>query len=472
MVLTKTIVMKFGGTSVEDGAAFARVVEIVKAHDAARPVVVVSAMSGVTDALLASVRLASDGDTDAAMRSLAPHFERHLRVAHSLGEQARASIESLIEDARREIADRLQALPLCQLMRPRLQDMVLSFGEYLSASLLTALLRDRGMSARYVDARHCIITNEEAGCAAPLLKETEQQTRATLSPVLDAGDIPVVGGFIGATPKGITTTLGRGGSDYTAALVGAALRAREIQIWTDVNGVMTADPRVVKAAHTVARLSYAEASELAYVGAKILHPKTIQPAIKHDIPVRICNSRAPDEFGTLVCAEPRTEPRTVKAIAHKTGVTTVKVTSARFLGAYGFLRRIFEIFDRHRTVVDIVTTSEVSLSMSLDDVRALPGIVNALKQIGSVEVSKNRAVVCIVGEGLCGAPRITASVFNSIRNIPVTLISQGASSSNLTFVVDEECVKTVVTRLHQTFFENGIEEFQEMIPLELLSIAE
>jgi aspartate kinase len=234
---------------------------------------------------------------------------------------------------------------------------------------------------------------------------------------------------------------------------------------------MTADPRVVKAAHTVARLSYAEASELAYFGAKVLHPKTIQPAIKHDIPVRICNSRAPDDFGTLVCAEPRTGPRTVKAIAHKTGVTTVKVTSGRFLGAYGFLRRIFEIFDWHRTVVDVVTTSEVSLSMSLDDVRTLPAIVKELKQIGSVEVSTNRAVVCIVGEGLCGAPRITASVFNSIRNIPVTLISQGASSSNLTFVVDEECVKTVVTRLHQTFFENGIEEFEEMVPLELLSIA-
>jgi aspartate kinase len=463
--------MKFGGTSVEDGRAFERVAAIVAAHQPARPVVVVSAMSGVTDALLASVRTATDGETDAAMRNLAGHFDRHLRIARGLSHHARTEIETLIEGACREIARTLNALPGCQSTGPRLQDTIVSFGEYLSASLLTALLRERSVPARYVDARLCIITNADACCASPLLNETERHTRATLAPILDAGDIPVLGGFIGATTQGITTTLGRGGSDYTASLVGAALRSREIQIWTDVNGVMTADPRVVKAAQTVARLSYAEASELAYFGAKVLHPKTIQPAIKLNIPVRICNSRTPDEFGTLVCAGPETAQRTVKAIAHKTGVTTVKVTSARFLGAYGFLRRIFEIFDRHRTVVDVVTTSEVSLSMSLDDVRALPGIVAELKQIGSVEVSTNRAVVCIVGAGLCGAPRITASVFNSIRNIPVTLISQGASSSNLTFVVDEECVKTVVTRLHRTFFENGIEDFQEMVPLELMSIA-
>lgn len=464
--------MKFGGTSVEDARAFERVAAIVQAHDMARPVVVVSAMSGVTDALLASAQMASSGETDAAMRNLAEHFERHLRIARGLSDKARPEIEALIERARREIADRLKMLPQCELMRPRLQDMIASSGEYLAASLLTALLRGRGVPAHYVDARLCIITDEEAGCAAPLSQETEQQTRATLCPLLDAGKVPVLGGFIGATLKGVTTTLGRGGSDYTAALVGAAIRAREIQIWTDVNGVLTADPRVVEAAHTVARLSYAEASELAYFGAKVLHPKTIQPAVKHDIPVRICNSRTPEEFGTLVCAEPETTPRTVKAIAHKTGVTTVKVTSARFLGAYGFLRRIFEIFDRHRTVVDVVATSEVSLSLSLDDVSMLPRILKELRQIGTVEVKGNRAVVCIVGEGLCGAPRITAAVFNSIRNIPVTLISQGASSSNLTFVVDQECVKRVVTRLHQTFFENGMEEFRETMPLELQAVAE
>jgi aspartate kinase len=464
--------MKFGGTSVEDVRAFQRVVEIVDSSGVARSIVVVSAMSGATDALLASVRMASLGQTEAAILNLAEHFERHLRIARGLSAKACTEIETLIEGARQRIADRLKTLPKCELMRPRLSDMIISSGEYLSANLLTVLLRERGVPAHYVDARLCIITNEEAGCAAPLEKETEQQTRATLRPLLEAGNVPVLGGFIGATIKGTTTTLGRGGSDYTAALVGAAMRAREIQIWTDVNGVLTADPRVVEAAHTVAQLSYAEASELAYFGAKVLHPKTIQPAVKHDIPVRICNSRRPDEFGTLVCAEPETTPRTVKAIAHKMGVTTVTVTSARFLGAYGFLRRIFEIFDRHRTVVDVVTTSEVSLSLSLDDVSMLPSIVKELQQIGSVEVKADRAVICVVGEGLCGAPRITAAVFNAISNIPITLISQGASSSNLTFVVDQESAKWVVRRLHQTFFEREMEQFQATIPLELQAVSE
>lgn len=462
--------MKFGGTSVEDARAFDRVVTIVQSHDMVRPVVVVSAMSRVTDALLASTQMAGRGEAEAAIRNLEEHFERHLRVARGLSEASRTAIERLIERAQYEIAERLKMMTRCELMRPRLQDLVLSFGEYLSANLLTALLREREVPARYVDPRHCIVTDDVAGCASPL-KETEQQSRATLCPVLEAGNIPVLGGFIGATPQGVTTTLGRGGSDYTAALVGAALRTREIQIWTDVNGVMTADPRMVSAAHTVAQLSYAEASELAYFGAKVLHPKTIQPAVKHDIPLRICNSRAPDEFGTLVCAQPATTPRTVKAIAHKTGVTTIKITSGRFLGAYGFLRRIFEVFDRHQTVVDVVTTSEVSLSMSLDDVRMLPRIIKELRQIGSVEVNTDRAVVCVVGEGLCGAPGIASSIFASIGNIPITLISQGASSSNLTFVVDQDCVQRAVTRLHETFFEAWSDEFQEAFPLELMAVA-
>jgi aspartate kinase len=250
----------------------------------------------------------------------------------------------------------------------------------------------------------------------------------------------------------VTTTLGRGGSDYTAALVGAALNVNEIQIWTDVTGVLTADPRVVPEAQTVDRLSYGEAAELAYFGAKVLHPKTIQPAIEKSIPVRICNSRQPSERGTLVGPEGETSPRTVKAIAHKTGVTTVQVSSARMLGAYGFLRALFEVFDRHRTVVDVVTTSEVSVSLSLDEATALPAIVEELQELGTVGVEKNRAIICVVGEGLRGTPGIAARVFSTISDINVTLFSQGASSINFTFAVEEECVKEVVTRLHEEFF--------------------
>jgi aspartate kinase len=281
--------------------------------------------------------------------------------------------------------------------------------------------------------------------------------------------VPVISGFIGATPKGVTTTLGRGGSDYSASLIAAAMRVREIQIWTDVTGMLSADPRVINSARTVTQLSYAEAAELAYFGAKVLHPKTIEPAVEHDIPLRICNSKTPQEFGTLVCSVPVATPRTVKAIAHKRGVTIVKITSARFLGAFGFLKQIFEIFDRHRTVVDILTTSEVSLSLSLENVSA--GIVQELQKIGSVEVKPDLAVVSVVGEGLCGVSSIPAMVFSSIRDIPVLLISQGSSSSNLTFVVDEEYVESVVTRLHATFFDNCTEPAAEIAPVELAAIA-
>jgi len=463
--------MKFGGTSVEDAPAFLRVADIVESHDMMRPIVVVSAMSGMTDALLASVQTAKRGETEAALRSLAEPFERHLRVASSLRDEFRLEFEERIDRAQQEIADRF-ALLSYELMCPHLLDLIASLGEDLSANLLTMLLRTNGIRARYVDARHCIITDDVAGAATPLLKQTEQQTRATLRPLVQAGKVPVLGGFIGSTLKGITTTLGRGGSDYTASLIAAAMKSREIQIWTDVTGVLTANPRVVHSAYTVTQLSYAEAAELAYFGAKVLHPKTVQPAIRQDIPLRICNSRAPEEFGTLICAQPEGTPRTVKAIAHKTGVTIVKVTSGRFLGAYGFLRRIFEIFDRHQTVVDVVTTSEVSLSLSLDDVDTLPDILAELRQIGSVEVIRNLAVVSVVGEGLCGAPGVPAKIFNSISDVPILAISQGASSSNLTFVVDDMFVESVVTRLHETFFENWIDPISQITQLELQTVGD
>src|SRR4029453_805672 len=257
-----------------------------------------------------------------------------------------------------------------------------------------------------------------------------------LLPLLDSGVVPVVGGFFAATRSDVTTTLGRGGSDYTAAILGAALNCEEIQIWTDVSGVLTADPRVVPQAQTVERMSYGEAAELAYFGAKVLHPKTIQPAIEGDIPVRICNSSAPDARGTLVCAQTETSARTLKAIAHKQGVTTVQITSARMLGAYGFLRALFEVFDRHRTVVDVVTTSEVSVSLSLDEAGALPAIVEELEQLGTVKVEKRQAIIWVVGEGLRGTPGVAARAFSTITDINVSLISQGASSINFTFVVD------------------------------------
>jgi len=448
-----SIVMKFGGTSVADAAALENVARIVATQREARPVVVVSAMSGVTDALLASVRLASERAVEEAISSLNETFARHSVAAEQLiTSDAADRFLAFLNGVAAEIGASLQEIASDRGERRMLQDAVVCCGELLSSRLLAEVLNERGVAARQLDPRACIVTDDEYTCAAPLMAETFTRSRDTLLPLLGEDVVPVVGGFIGATKDGTTTTLGRGGSDYTAAILGAALRSEEIQIWTDVTGVLTADPRVVANAQTIERLSYGEAAELAYFGAKVLHPKTIQPAIEDRIAVRICNSRQPDQPGTLVSPQIETSPRTIKAIAHKTGVTTVQITSARMLGAYGFLRALFEVFDRHRTVVDVVTTSEVSVSLSLDDDSSLPAVVAELEQLGTVRVEKGRAIICVVGEGLRGTPGVAARVFSTISDINVTLISQGASSINFTFAIEETRVAEAVQRLHEAFF--------------------
>ena len=455
--------MKFGGTSVEDVAAFERLAGIVStayAQKRSSPVVVVSAMSGVTNALLASLEQSAAGDPEGAISSLKPHLERHQTVARKLAIEP-AKFEATLDAAKHEIANLLKVTTDDNLHRPQLQDLVLSYGERLSAALLANVLRQANLPAQHVDARRCIITNKEHGRAEPLTPEITKRSRAKLEPLIDQEKIPVLEGFVGATVDGTTTTLGRGGSDYTAALIGAALNAKEVQIWTDVTGVLTADPRLVRQARTIPRLSYEEAAELAYFGAKVLHPKTIQPAMEQRIPVRICNARDPNAEGTVVCSDTELLPSSVKAIAHKTGITLVRVTSARMLGAYGFLHAIFEVFNRHRTVIDIVTTSEVSVSLSLDDTSTLAAIVDELNQFGAVRVEQNQAIICVVGEGLRTTSGIAGRIFNCLRDINVSLISHGASSVNVTFVVEEKNVPEAILRLHATFFEHDVAQIGE-----------
>jgi len=447
--LATPTVLKFGGTSVEDAAACARVAGIVRAHGGPRPVVVVSALAGVTDALLGCVR-------EGALRAFDTHLERHREIAQRLlGPEARGAFLSELERARGELAALVERIGREPALRARLEDEIVSYGERLSAPLVAAVLATAGLRARHVDARRCIVTDETPGRATPDPAATAARTRAELAPLLDGGMIPVLGGYIGASAAGVTTTLGRGGSDYTAALVGAALGAGEIQIWTDVSGVQTADPRVVRGARTIPSLSYAEAAELAYFGAKVLHPKTIQPAKDRGIPVRICNSRAPDDPGTLVSGAADVWPGTVKSIAHKSGITVVQISSARMLGAYGFLRALFEVFDRHELPVDVVATSEVSVSLTVDDAARLPAVVAELEALGDVQVQPRRAIICVVGEGLRSTPGIAARVFETVRDINVSLISQGASRVNLTFIVDEEHVAEAVVRLHTALLERA-----------------
>jgi aspartate kinase len=449
----KPIIMKFGGTSVEDARAFRNVAAIVKSAVSAPPVVVVSAIAGFTNVLLTSVQKAIAGDARAATKSLDHDLGRHIAIARELlSAESRPAFEAIVHGARREIRQLHKIIAAHPVTHLPLQDEIVAYGEQLSSQLLTIVLRENGLATRYVDACRCVRTDDNYGSAAPL-PETAKATRAALIPLIESAKIPVLGGFIGSTEKGVTTTLGRGGSDYSAALIGAALHAREIQIWTDVSGVLTADPRIVFNARTIPILSYQEAAELAYFGAKVLHPKTIQPATDCKIPVRVCNSRAPSEEGTKIVVASEATARTVKAIAHKHGITTVQVTSARMLGAYGFLRALFEVFDRHRTAVDVVTTSEVSVSLSIDDAGALPELIPDLEQLGAVEVEENRTIISIIGEGLRTTPGIAARVFSVISHINVSMISVGASSVNLTFMVDEAQALDAIRRLHFVCFE-------------------
>jgi aspartate kinase len=445
--------MKFGGTSVGDAAAFDRVYRIVSSQLDRHPVIVVSAMTKVTDALLNAFELARKGGSAEAFASLEPQFHRYSEVAdHFIPEGFRSPFNKELSYAREELEDLLTRIERRSLPLQMLKDAVISYGEQLSSRLLAEVLKSKGINARQVDSRRLIITDDEHGAAQPIWDETAELIKLELTPLIGSGEVPVMGGFIAATRGGETTTLGRGGSDYSAALAAAALQASELQIWTDVTGVMTCDPRICGEARTIPVLSYEEAAELAYFGAKVLHPKTIKPAIDHQIPVRVCNTFEPDEIGTMVLEQSGEAPNKIKSIAHKKNITILRITSARMLGAYGFMSAVFQVFDRHRTVIDVISTSEVSVALTLDNAESLEKVVEELKRLGDVEVESGYAVICVVGEGLRASTGLASKIFSTIEDTNIALVSHGASSVNLTFVVREDAVADVIKRLHGQFF--------------------
>ena len=445
--------MKFGGTSVGDVAAFERVFHIVSTQIEKHPVVVVSAMTKVTDALLAAFETAKKGDSAEAIHSLEPHYERHIEVTRqfNIAEESNPFFSEL-QYAREELADLLVRVSRRSLPLSMLKDAVVSYGEQLSSRLLAEVMKSKGIDARQVDSRRLIVTDDEYGAAQPIWDETERLVKLELEPMIGADEIPIMGGFIAASRGGETTTLGRGGSDYSAALVAAALRASELQIWTDVTGVMTCDPRICDQARTIPILSYEEAAELAYFGAKVLHPKTIKPAVDHGIPVRVCNTFEPDAVGTMVLADSAEAPNRIKSIAYKKNITILRITSARMLGSYGFMSALFQVFERYRKVIDVVSTSEVSVALTLDNADSLEQIVAELERLGETQVEPGYAVICVVGEGLREGTGLAAKVFSTIHDVNIALVSHGASSVNLTFVIKEEFVADAIKRLHKELF--------------------
>jgi aspartate kinase len=439
------IVMKFGGSSVESAEAIRRVAGIVSDRLARRPVVVVSAMGKTTNKLLAIAARAVSGDLNQALEQLADLRAFHLR------ESAGLDLDAEISAHFDQLGDLVKGLAIMGELTPRATDAISAFGERLSSLIVTAHFEYSGIAAIHLDARNVIVTDRRHTQAAPLFLQTNLRLRETI-PDLAARQVVVLGGFIGATEDGVTSTLGRGGSDYTASIVGAGIGAKEIQIWTDVDGMLTADPNILPGAQRIEVCSYAEAAELAYFGAKVLHPATVLPAIEKNIPVRILNSRRPEVAGTLIVSDPPSASSPIRSIACKRNITLMNIVSSRMLMAHGFLRRIFEVFDRFETPVDMVATSEVSVSLTVDNTRRLEAIRAEIETFAEVSVEENLAIVCLVGENIGCCPGLAARVFTALNGIGTRMVSQGASLLNISLVVAAADVVRAVESLHQEFF--------------------
>ncbi|OIO65023.1 hypothetical protein AUJ68_04250 [Candidatus Woesearchaeota archaeon CG1_02_57_44] len=434
------IVMKFGGTSVGSPENIARVHDIVKGRIAKKPLVVVSAFSGVTDKLIEAGNEALKGNllTDILAR-------RHRDMIDELQLPA-----DTIEPELRELAMLLQGISYVGEFNTKIMDRLQSFGERMSSKVVAAYFTSRGMPSTAVNASKAgMQTNDHYG-SAEITPETYGLLREGLS---HASGIQVVTGFIGVTAKGNVTTLGRGGSDYTASIIGAALGADEIEIWTDVNGVMTADPRIVPEAMTLQTISFDEAAELAILGAKVLHPKTIRPAVKLDIPVRVLNTNNPSHPGTVILKESQ-NPNFFTGIAIRKDILLINITAAEMLGVPGFLEKLFGIFSRHEVSVDFIATSEVSLSLTIDKQAYTEEIAEELAALGKVSVHDDKAMVAVVGNKGKGKPGMAAKVFGTLANadIPVSAISLCASRFNIACIVELVNAPKAMQILHAEHF--------------------
>jgi len=449
------IVVKFGGTSVGDAEAIERTAAIVKGRLDRQPAVVVSALGGATNALLAIGEQSAKGHLIGALRGVETLRDRHFQQCEKLlgtSDEA-AEVAAEMSATFDELASLAEALSVLGHATPRSFDAIAAFGEQLSSHLVAAFFKLRGIAAEHIDARDVFVTDDNYMSAEPQTEQIAEAARDLVLPLVQKGTVPVMGGFIGKTTSGITTTLGRGGSDYSASLLGAALHADAIEIWTDVDGMLTADPRVVKGSQLIEQIRFDEASELASFGAKVLHPNTIAPAVRLGIPVFIYNSRNPKGKGTRITFDaPR---RAVSAIAGKGGITLVKVGAAKMLFAKGFLRKVFDIFERNGVSVDVVATSEVSVSVTVDDPSGLDSLVVELATLGDVSVERDRAIVAVVGAAISEDGAAMGRAIGSLDGIKVHMMSLSATGINLTIIVDGEQLNPAMERLHNAFFGKG-----------------
>jgi len=452
------IVIKFGGTSVGDAAKVAAAIDIVADRREQQPIIVVSALAGVTNDLVAASEAARDQKPELVKEIIARVRQRHEDVAMQLVQQKYDFFESFLKQLAKQIEQIqtiLSGIALLGEITPRARDKVMSIGEKLSSVLFAYSMMMRALPGEHVESEEVIRTNDAFGGATPLMDRTREAAAKTLLPLVERNHIPVMGGFIGRTVDGATTTLGRNGSDYSAAIVGAAVGAKEVQIWTDVDGLLTCDPRFVSGARVIDLLSHEEAAELASFGAK-LHPRTLEPAIAAGIPVRVLNTEKPSSPGTLITGEGAANSAGPRSIARKRHVTVVHMTSNKMLGAHGFLSRIFNAFEEEEISVDLITTSEVSVSVTIDERHNVDELRKRLEEFAEVEVIDEQSIVAIVGRNLLNDSLVGAHIFEALRGIPTKMISLGRSGLNLSIVIDDRDSDRAIQRIHAALFEQPV----------------
>jgi aspartate kinase len=443
--------MKFGGTSVEDAAAILRLIGIVQTRLGAQPVVVVSALARVTDQLLEAGTAAANGHLGSALATVRDIYVRHEELADSLVDgSAFGAFDRELRGEFRALESLLHDLEASRQLDLKSQDHLLGFGECFSSRLAKEALCQAGVNAAHVDARACIVTDARHGQANPVWDATEQRVQETVTPLLEGAQVPVLGGFIASTCDGVPTTLGRGGSDFSAAIVGAALCAARVEIWTDVDGIMTTDPKLCPEARVIRKMSFDEASELAHFGAKVLHPATLAPAMRENIPVYVLNSRRPEGEGTEISARAKTGIA-VSAITAKRNVAAVEIESGPGTGSE-LLRTVYAVFDRHSCAVDVMATSLGRMSLVVGSTAALPAIAADLRDVAAVRWENHQALVCLVGEKIRRQPDVASRVFAAVSDMDVRMVCQGASDRTISFLVGESKVEEAVQRLHGIFF--------------------
>ncbi|MDO9514689.1 MAG: aspartate kinase [Syntrophales bacterium] len=449
------IIMKFGGTSIEDIDSVRRVVEIIHSRLDLCPVVVNSAMGKTTRKLLNIARLSAEGMDKEAARELDAIREYHVAMARGLTPDFKENnIRTALERYFEELQELLEGLSVLRELTPRSQDRILSYGELVATTIIASALRQRGIDARWLDARAFIITDERFTGARPVDDLTRLGIRRDVLPLVSSGCVPVIQGFIGSTRGGDTTTLGFEGSDLSASLVGAALDVSDIQIWKDVDGIMTADPSIFAGARTIKKISFEEASELTFFGAKILHPDTLEPARSKDIPVHIYNSRQPEGGGTLITASAKSGSNVITSIAYKRSVCIVSIVPDARANPAGFFRAVFDVLDREGITPSVMTTSNAGMVMAVSASESSKCVTDELSRLGTVNIFGEKGTISLVGENIRTARGLASLVFRNLDGINIDMVAHGASPISFTFVVNETDIPSVIARLHETFFKD------------------